>query len=731
MDATTDRERIKAWVNAGKQLVMVAKFGKGAVLDFDNFEACKALGFDEQWLQGMLRVDTPSGPGHFHCYLPWSAALDAFPNGAANADAFDASGNLVGELKLNNSTVAAPGSLRFNSECPGKVEGAYIPVTDQNAELCPNAPAVAAWFRAHGKATKPKPEFTGRKEPWKFHPEFDQDEFLNHNLCSGLDGEGEGWIEDGVYHLVPDECPLCGQEARQNTTLAAAVTKFIFSGTCYGFICHHCGVNSRADFEGKMAEDHLDWEPWHGYIYRHDSDTLLFADAARAGLEVEMVGCSDHDETSAGTTTCPEQPAEQRSPVIHEEKPARLRLAEMPESAMYGWIADKARELQVPLGFAYAATLTAFAPCITTFPRQIRPTLYTALIGPVHCGKTETLKRVRASIQYPDPETVKTTVPGSDRGLINIFGGKKKDKKDEAFGLEVPKTRLLVQDELRNTFAKAMIQGSSLPSTLCTLFSEDEAGTADKTGEHIALVRLSILGALKAEDADDFAEVFGKGATSGLYDRFVFAVGSKGWQYFDWAPPAEPSFCCPSRPEIPATVFQMLVAWGAHNTDRHRLGEIAFRVAYISAAANQDKFISEACMAAALEFAEWQEAIRGRYKPGLGEGDRARATAAILNVLEAVQGKWIQWREVATKKNWYRKFGAAVISQARDSLARSGMTVEETEESENGRQRRTGACACARQKMRLRPSCHFWASCQSSCHLVVKENKGVKSVVMV
>jgi len=203
MDATTDRERIKAWVNAGKQLVMVAKFGKGAVLDFDDFDACKAMGFDEQWLQGMLRVDTPSGPGHFHCYLPWSAALDAFPKGAAKADAFDASGNLIGELKLNNSTVAAPGSLRLNSECPGKVEGAYIPVTDPKAEPCPNAPAVAAWFSAHGKAAKPKPKFAGRREPWKFHPEFDQDEFLNHNLCSGLDGEGEGWIEDGVYHLVP------------------------------------------------------------------------------------------------------------------------------------------------------------------------------------------------------------------------------------------------------------------------------------------------------------------------------------------------------------------------------------------------------------------------------------------------------------------------------------------------------------------------------------------------
>jgi hypothetical protein len=42
------------------------------------------------------------------------------------------------------------------------------------------------------------------------------------------------------------------------------------------------------------------------------------------------------------------------------------------------------------------------------------------------------------------------------------------------------------------------------------LWSQDEAGAADKTGEHTAMVRLNILGALKADDAEDFAEVFGK-----------------------------------------------------------------------------------------------------------------------------------------------------------------------------------------------------------------------------
>jgi putative DNA primase/helicase len=290
-DATTDRERIKAWVDAGKQLVMVAKFGKCAVLDFDDFEACKELGFDEQWLRGMLKVDTPSGPGHFHCYLPWSPALDAFPKDAAKADAFDANGNLVAELKLNNSTVAAPGSLRFDPEGK-KCEGAYVPVPEQGAEPCPDAPAVAAWFRAHGNAAKAKPGFTGRKEPWEFHPDFDKDDFLEHSLCSGLDpddGEGEGWV-DGSFHLAVDECPLCDKEARKNTTLAAAVSKFIFSGTGYGFVCHACGTSGRREFEEKMAEGHPGWEPWDEDIYRHDNDALLFADAAKAGWAVEMAG---------------------------------------------------------------------------------------------------------------------------------------------------------------------------------------------------------------------------------------------------------------------------------------------------------------------------------------------------------------------------------------------------------------------------------------------------------
>jgi len=255
--------------------------------------------------------------------------------------------------------------------------------------------------------------------------------------------------------------------------------------------------------------------------------------------------------------------------------------------------------------------------------------------------------------------------------------------------LEVAKPRLLAQDELRNIFAKADINASSLPATLCSLWSQDEAGAADKTGEHIALVRLSLLGALKADDAEDFSEVFGKQSTSGLYDRFVFGIAPKGWKYSPWE--AHQEIRVASRPEMPTDCFRLLAEWRDQNpTARGRLGEIALRIAYISAAANQDEEVGEKCMRAALEFAEWQEAIRSAYKAGLGDTLDAVATSAILNVLEKAGGKWVVWREVAQRKNWYRRFGAATLSRVRDSLAKSGMTVEETEEDENGRQKRTG-----------------------------------------
>ena len=383
--------------------------------------------------------------------------------------------------------------------------------------------------------------------------------------------------------------------------------------------------------------------------------------------------------------------------VVEEEKLtggwANPRKLAMPESCMYGWLGWAARELETPLGFAYPAMLTAAASLIKLYPRHIRPTLYTCLIGPIHCGKSETIKRAVGYKNQPGllsfpPDTVKWTVPGSDRGLIKIF---ERDKDEETLldAMIVP-THLLAQDELRNTLAKAGIQNSSLPSTLCTAWEHDEVGTADKTGKHDAELHLNILGALKADDAEDFADVFSKETTTGLYDRFIFGLAPKGWEFSKWEKPLQVR--SPKSCTVPEACWSMMKEWRAiEPIGRGRLGEIAMRIAYITSAMNHDPEMTPEAMKAALEFCDWQEWIRSNYKAGMGDSDDAKCTAAILGVLEKLEpGMWVRWRDLAARKNWYKKYTARVLSGTRDALAKSGYTIEETVKDEEGRPKRTG-----------------------------------------
>ena len=104
----------------------------------------------------------------------------------------------------------------------------------------------------------------------EFHPDFDLDEFLENDDCT----EHSSGEVNGALHVVVDICPHCGVEAREST-LAAGVTKFIFGGRGYGFICHACDVSTRAEHERLMDEEYEEYEAWDQYIYRHDDLQLV------------------------------------------------------------------------------------------------------------------------------------------------------------------------------------------------------------------------------------------------------------------------------------------------------------------------------------------------------------------------------------------------------------------------------------------------------------------------
>ena len=130
----------------------------------------------------------------------------------------------------------------------------------------------------------------------------------------------------------------------------------------------------------------------------------------------------------------------------------------------------------------------------------------------------------------------------------------------------------------------------------------------------------------------------------------------------------------------------MMKAWRDQDTKgRGRLGEIALRVAVVTASANHDSEVTAECVQRALEFMEWQEQIRGRYTAGVGVHMDAICTETILQAMAEAHAaglEWVRFTRLCQNRNWYKKFSSTRVSRVRQSLATEGMLIEEQEEVE-------------------------------------------------
>jgi len=73
------------------------------------------------------------------------------------------------------------------------------------------------------------------------------------------------------------------------------------------------------------------------------------------------------------------------------------------------------------------------------------------------------------------------------------------------------------------------------------LFYQNDYGTASKQGHYECAAKLSMVGGLTCEDADEFASVYGVETTTGMYDRMIFGVCPEEWDFNHegWQPPTE------------------------------------------------------------------------------------------------------------------------------------------------------------------------------------------------
>lgn len=263
--ATSNKFMVRDWLKGGSSLATVAKRGHSFALDIDDPDECERLGFKREWLDGYYVVDTPSGGEHHHgLHDPTTEALGNVIN-VYRVKGDKNSGKIL-ELKLHNQSVAAPTAERFADG--KKCAGMYQPrVRGANMRRGID-PELLSWLEKYGEVSKPH-EKSGATR-LDFHPQFEMERFLESHDCT----EDKSGMVDGALHVVVESCPICGKEAREST-VPAGITKFIFGGYSFGFVCHACGVNSREEFEERLAELVDGFEPWNEFIYEDDDPKLL------------------------------------------------------------------------------------------------------------------------------------------------------------------------------------------------------------------------------------------------------------------------------------------------------------------------------------------------------------------------------------------------------------------------------------------------------------------------
>ncbi len=235
------------------------------MLDLDDPAACEQLGFKREWLNGYYAVDTPSGGEHHHgLHDVTSEPLGNVIN-VYRVKGDMKSGKIL-ELKIHDQSVAAPTAERFADE--KKCAGIYASLHSRCRRRRGINPELLVWLEEHGEFSKPHEKSGATRVD--FHPSFDREKFLECHDCT----EDKSGMVDGALHVVVESCPLCGKEAREST-VAAGITKFIFGGYSFGFVCHACGVNSKDELEESLSELVDGFEPWNEFIYEDDDPEFL------------------------------------------------------------------------------------------------------------------------------------------------------------------------------------------------------------------------------------------------------------------------------------------------------------------------------------------------------------------------------------------------------------------------------------------------------------------------
>jgi hypothetical protein len=361
-----------------------------------------------------------------------------------------------------------------------------------------------------------------------------------------------------------------------------------------------------------------------------------------------------------------------RNTVVLTAPSSGLQLEDMPESVLDGRLGEicRTRMADLPRAFAWPALLAVAGALVDQTPDSVRTNLYVGLIGDPGTGKTTALKKAIWLLGMQVPVLVEEKF-GSGEGLAQRIG----NVGDSA--------RLWCPDELGHTMAKAQIQNATFPETLTTAWSTNQNNATIARQKLVEFsCRLSIAGGLVT---DRFGDAFGSAATGGLWDRFIFGECPSGFAYTyrpnSGSPERQPPFDGEEKSamdlvtveEISSDVWDERDRWVRAEGINRRVCENALRVATICAAWDGRKTLRAADLGPALEFARYQEKMRGLHKPNPGRNESGIVYHRLTEYLEAhsPDEEWLEQRRVVKNTHVY-DFGMGVVDRVFDSMESNG-----------------------------------------------------------
>jgi hypothetical protein len=363
-----------------------------------------------------------------------------------------------------------------------------------------------------------------------------------------------------------------------------------------------------------------------------------------------------------------------------------------PEESMYGRFAQLARDMEMPLGYAYPALLAvaSYLPEVSTM-LGVRLPLYTVIIAPVGGGKNTAIVRAIETFGLTKGSDWKVTTASSDRGLMQILGSKTTGRGANKKTEPGPSRILLRSNEMGATLKKAAIEGSVLSDMLCELWDTGQWECSDKTGTQECDCRMSWLGGVPVpqDDPEEFAAAFSKFASYGLMSRLIlgystipFKHDGKEWrpksrvteETFDYTNPAafvRTSATIVRRMEPVAQ--ELYDAWH-HPQDRD--GRMKFnlhKIAIITASANGEESVTAECMRCAILFMNWQGELRTVFRPSeaIGTPESILGEIIMRKFRKLPYGKAILWKDVAHDMKW-KKYGASLLNRTIEALVNIG-----------------------------------------------------------